>query len=121
MRAHTEWTKQIIGTLLTFVVVFLSGEVEFNSDILQELTSHSKTNQKTFAYYFTEKYQPPAANRAWALPDWAKVSADNADQVPFVWGYVYTKENPSVLQGIVKFIYLYMTIENIYRLSLSFS
>lgn len=80
-------------------VWLFAGEIDYNSDVVQGLRGYSKSDKKTFAYYFTERYLPPTENREWNLPDWAKLSAIYADQLPFMWGYVYTKENPEMLQG----------------------
>ena len=49
------------------------------------LEKHSAGSKSTYGYYFTKK--SGLSNRGlWELPLWASVSADHAEEIPYVFG-----------------------------------
>jgi len=76
---------------------YMYGEMSFNIDCTRELRAHSSSSKSTYAYYFTELYDAPEAVKGWAVPNGLKVSADHADEIPFVFGVPYALQNVSAL------------------------
>ena len=72
------------GNLIT-VLIFPTGEESFNVDIINQLQQHSaSTSTKTYAYYFDVLYN--SSINPWSIPEWAKVSADHAADIDFLFG-----------------------------------
>lgn len=76
------------------LVAFLN-EAFFNADTLNQLEQHSGGDKSTYAYYFTELL--PSAQAFWKVPDWLKVAADHCDELEFLFGGVYYKEENNSL------------------------
>lgn len=54
-------------------------------DSVELLEKHGGGDSKTYAYYFTKKSN--RTNRGmWELPLWLSVSADHAEEIPYVFG-----------------------------------
>lgn len=72
------------------------GDLMINADTVRQLNSHSSSLTSTYAYHFTQLYNfsngEIAPFLSFSLPPWAKVGAFHSDELPFVFGSVYSKE-----------------------------
>lgn len=79
---------------------YMYGEMSFNVDCTRKLRAHTSSSKSTYAYYFTELYDAPEAVKGWELPDGLKVSADHADEIPFVFGVPFALQNvPALIEA----------------------
>lgn len=89
---NNQWSSiQYLNT----VKLYYSDEAFFNADTLNQLEQHSGGDKSTYAYYFTELL--PSAQAFWKVPDWLKVAADHCDELEFLFGGVYYKEENNSL------------------------
>ena len=73
----------------------LTGEANYDVDIVKQLREHSSGNKATYAYYFTERYDLITVNPMFNSPSWLKVSATHVDELPFLFGAAFLKEESS--------------------------
>ena len=91
----------------TFVILMSSfspclGEVSIAADTVRQLASHSISGDHcvTFGYHFTEPYRATDNYSFWSVPDWSKNNADHSDDLIFVFGGIYCKENyKAIIKG----------------------
>jgi len=71
--------------------MFIPGEVSLNADTFRQLIEHSTGTKATYAYYFTEV--SPSLISSTPLPSWLGNKSNHGDELPFVFGSPYNKEN----------------------------
>ncbi|XP_067930640.1 acylcarnitine hydrolase-like [Watersipora subatra] len=72
------------------------GDHFYGIDITFNLEEHSESSKSTYAYYFTKIVERKGTNTMWPHPSWnAQVAADHADEVLFVFGTPFLKDDKS--------------------------
>ena len=68
-----------------------------NVDSVRELIAHSSSTKSTYAYQFSEYYDLPTYKGlpSWVgdVLSWLRTSATHGDELSFVFGNMYNKEN----------------------------
>ena len=81
------------------------GDHHFRGDIVYNLQEHSLSSKPTYAYYFTERVSIDPKLKIFHRPEWAKTSADHAEDLFYVFGASFLKsEEPTMWQGRYLFL-----------------
>ena len=115
MKTDVCWNSQIrdkpkinyMYVLSLYLIQYITGEVNFNADIVRMIEKSSEGRKSTYAYYYTQLRSVPQLTLGLQAPDFLRQSADHGEELSIVWGGPGLSKQPnSVWLGKMLNIYI---------------
>ena len=72
--------------LSLYLITYITGEVNFNADIVRMIEKSSEGRKSTYAYYYTQLRSVPQLTLGLQAPDFPRQLADHGEELSIVWG-----------------------------------